>query len=102
MAATARSGRSGIRTPMAAIRLTLRTGDDPMAHVDRLAAPQVDHLPPAETRRADGAQLACVTDDDLVSRPDFARRVDHADREHVPFREEVFDLHPIRVPLRAD
>src|SRR6266571_3920050 len=70
--------------------------------MDRLAAAQVDHLPPAETRGAGGANFACVTDDDLVSRADFARRVDHADREDVALREEVLDLDPIRVLLRED
>src|SRR6266571_7178809 len=102
MAATVRSGRSGIRTPIAGHRLTLRTGGNPMADVDGLAAVQIDHLPPAETRGAGGAHFARVTYDDLVAGPDFARRVDHADREDVPFREEVFDLDPIRVSLRED
>ena len=74
-------------------------GDD-VADVDCLAPLQLHHFPPREPGRPDGPRVPSMAYDDLVARAHLAGRVDDADREHVPLRQEVLDLDPVRVLLR--
>src|SRR5438309_11460173 len=82
--------------------LTLWRRGHRMPDVDRLAAPQINHLLRVEPRRPDGPHLPRTANDDLVSGSNFWRRVRGADREAVPLRDEILNLHPIGDGVRED
>src|SRR5439155_474215 len=87
---------------MSRLPITLWRGVDDMADVDRFAAPEVDHLPSAEPRGADGAHFLPMAHDDLVSRSNLGCCVDRTDSEDVALREEVLDLEPVSVRVGED
>src|SRR5207249_8105965 len=82
--------------------ITLWRCVDDMADVDCFAAPEVDHLPSAEPRGADGAHFLPMAHDDLVSRSNLGCCVDRTDSEDVALREEVLDLDPVSVRVGED
>src|SRR6267378_1813805 len=73
-----------------------------MPNVDGFAPSEILHLPPSQTSRSDGADLASVPHGDLIAWPDLMRRVPDSDREDVAHRKKVFDLDPVGVLLRKD
>src|SRR5207244_11906694 len=88
-------GSAPSAAPISRLPITLWRCVDDMADVDRFAAPEVDHLPSAEPRGADGAHFLPMAHDALVPRSNLGCCVDRTDSEDVALRGEVLDVDPV-------
>src|SRR5439155_14330611 len=75
-----------------AVLLSVRR-DGPVADPNRLPATELYHLPMVQPGDTDRPHAALVDDRDLRAHPHVRGRARDPDREDVPLRIEVLDLH---------